>query len=79
MTSKSEVIIDFAQPEIRIVRSIVDQVEGPPKTLASRRPIPMPSELALALENLRKDTEYSKPQDLVFASPLALGTLPYWE
>ena len=70
--------IDFAEAEIRIVRSIVDQVEGPPKTLASRRPIPMSSELALALENWRKDSEYSKPPDWVFASPLALGKLPYW-
>jgi integrase len=70
--------IDFAEAEIRIVRSIVDQVEGPPKTLASRRPIPMSSELALALENWRKDSEYSKPADWVFASPFALGKLPYW-
>jgi integrase len=65
--------IDFRQAEIRIERSIVDQVEGPPKTLASRRPIPMSAELASALENLRSETEYAKPSDWVFASPLALG------
>ena len=39
--------IDFTAKEIRIVRSVVDQVEGPPKTLASRRPLPMSSESIL--------------------------------
>src|ERR1700682_4465403 len=51
--------VDFQEAEIRIVRSIVDQVEGPPKTLASRRPIPMSSELASALANWRKATSFS--------------------
>lgn len=44
--------VNFYEAEIHIVRSVVDQVEGPPKTLASRRPIPMSSELASALEKL---------------------------
>lgn len=70
--------IDFANAEISIVRSVVDQVEGPPKTLASRRPIPMSSELASALANWREQTSYSKPEDWVFASPLAIGKRPYW-
>jgi integrase len=34
--------INFAEAEIQVVRSVVDQVEGPPKTLASRRPLPLP-------------------------------------
>jgi integrase len=70
--------IDFDEAEIRIVRSVVDQVEGPPKTLASRRPIPMSSELASALANWKKQTSYSSPVDWVFASPQALGQKPYW-
>lgn len=70
--------IDFAEAEIRVVRSVVDQVEGPPKTLASRRPVPMSSELASALENLRKHTDHWKPEDWVWASPQALGKLAYW-
>jgi integrase len=41
--------INFDEGEIRVVRSVVDQVKGPPKTLASRRPIPMSTELASAL------------------------------
>jgi integrase len=70
--------IDFKAAEIRIMRSIVDQVEGPPKTLASRRPIPMSSDLASALKNWSEQTSYFKPEDWVFASPLAVGKLPYW-
>jgi integrase len=70
--------IDFKEAEIRVVRSVVDQVEGPPKTLASRRPIPMSSELASSLEGLRTQTSYSDAKDWVFASPSALGKKPYW-
>ncbi|WP_353073078.1 tyrosine-type recombinase/integrase [Tunturiibacter gelidoferens] len=70
--------VDFGKAEIRIVRSIVDQVEGPPKTLASRRPLPMSLELATALENWRKQTSFPDSEDWIFASPLALGRKPYW-
>lgn len=70
--------IDFAAAEICIVRSVVDQVEGPPKTLASRRPIPMSSELVAALMTWREQSSYSKSEDWVFASPLAVGRRPYW-
>lgn len=70
--------VDFHNAEIRIVRSIVDQIEGPPKTLASRRPLPMSSELASTLDNWRKQTGYATSLIWVFASPLALGKKPYW-
>jgi integrase len=70
--------VDFQEAEIRIVRSIVDQIEGPPKTLASRRPIPMSPELSSALEDLRKQTSFPLAGDWVFASPSALGAKPYW-
>jgi integrase len=70
--------VDFQEAEIRVVRSIVDQVEGPPKTLASRRPIPMSSELSAALAHWRNQSSFSGANDWVFASPSALGTKPYW-
>lgn len=70
--------IDFEEAEIEVVRSVVDQVEGPPKTLASRRPIPMSLELSSSLENWRKETSYADAKDWVFASPSALGNKPYW-
>ena len=43
--------INFAEGEMRVVRLLVDQIEGPPKTLASRRPLPLSKELATALKN----------------------------
>jgi integrase len=70
--------IDFAEAGIRVIRSVVDQIEGPPKTLASRRPIPMSSELASILKGWRKVSEYANPTDWVWASPQVLGKLPYW-
>jgi integrase len=70
--------VDFRNNEISVVRSMVDQVEGPPKTLASRRPIPMSSELATALENWRKQSQHSTSGDWIFASSQGLGQKPYW-
>jgi integrase len=54
------------------------QVEGPPKTLASRRPIQMSSDLASALRKWKQEAVYPNLSDWVFASPLALGKKPYW-
>jgi integrase len=38
----------------------------------------MSGELATALTSWRDRTEYAKPSDWVFASPLSFGKLPYW-
>ena len=59
--------VDFEGAEIRIVRSVVDQVEGPPKTLASRRPIPMSAEpVLISRPSLRFLKNMSQPT----ASPI---------
>jgi integrase len=70
--------VDFKESEIRVVRSVVDQVEGPPKTLASRRPLPMSGALSAALANWKKQSSFARGKDWVFASPNALGRKPYW-
>lgn len=70
--------VSFKDSEIRIVRSVVDQVEGPPKTLASRRPVPMSDALGASLRGWKEQTSFSRPQDWVFASPATLGQRPYW-
>lgn len=70
--------VNFRDAEIRIVRSVVDQVEGPPKTLTSLKPIPMSSELSDALNTWRTQTSFPKDSDWIFASPMAAGKLPYW-
>ena len=70
--------IDFAEGELKVVRSMVDQVEGPPKTLASRRPLPLAASLISALQQWRGATQYPEQEDWVFASPQVLGSKPYW-
>lgn len=70
--------ISFSDAEISIVRSVVDQVEGPPKTLASRRPVPMSEAVSESLNGWKEQTSFSRPQDWVFASPATLGRRPYW-
>src|SRR6185312_2498474 len=55
--------LDFVRRTIRIVRSLVDQVEGKPKTEASRKPLPMSDALATALASWRGETEYAKASD----------------
>ncbi|WP_231966633.1 tyrosine-type recombinase/integrase [Terriglobus roseus] len=70
--------LDVERRTIRIVRSLVDQVEGKPKTETSRKPLPMSDDLAAALNSWRDQTQYAKPSDWVFASPQSFGRLPYW-
>ena len=54
--------LDFDKRTIRIVRSLVDQMEGLPKTETSRKPLPMSDELAVALTSWREQTEYGSPE-----------------
>lgn len=70
--------IDFGSGTIHVVRSLVDGVEGQPKTENSRRPLPLSSELASALTSLRSASDYKDPWDWVFASPAVFGKSPYW-
>jgi integrase len=70
--------LDFERRTIRIVRSLVDQIEGKPKTETSRKPLPMTDDLVAALTSWREQTEYAKSSDWVFASPVSFGKLPYW-
>jgi len=70
--------VDFEAAEIRVVRSMVDQVEGPPKTLASRRPLPMSEALAQSFRSWRTRTRFAGDKDWIFASPSSLGRKPYW-
>jgi integrase len=70
--------LDFERGTIRIVRSLVDQIEGKPKTETSRKPLPMSDDLAAALTSWREQAEYTKHSDWVFASPQSFGKLPYW-
>jgi integrase len=70
--------VDFKRGELRIVRSVVDQIEGPTKTAGSRRPLPMMAEVSKTLRTWKSATRYNKDSDWVFASPQSLGKKPYW-
>lgn len=70
--------LNFERRTIHVVRSLVDQIEGKPKTETSRKPLPMSDDLAEALTMWRKQTSYASSSDWVFASPQAFGKLPYW-
>jgi integrase len=70
--------VNFKDAEISVVRSIVDQVQGPPKTLASRRPLPLSPKLASSLASWRRQSSFAADGDWIFASPQALGARPYW-
>jgi integrase len=70
--------IHFATGEISVIRSIVMQVVGPCKTEASQRPIPMDSSLAQALKIWQTQSEFTAPNDWVFASLKLRGRRPYW-
>jgi integrase len=52
--------LDFERRTIRIVRSLVDQIEGLPKTETSRNPLPMSDDLVAALTSWCEDTDYSE-------------------
>src|SRR5262249_35714693 len=70
--------VDFTKSVIHIRRSIAKQRNGPPKTEASQKPIPMNAELAKALRLWKMKTIYNRPSDWVYASPAKKGTQPYW-
>jgi len=70
--------VDFEKGVLRISRSLVNGIEGSPKTATSCRPVPLTSDLAAVLDRWRGMTLYTTDEDWVFASPQALGRRPYW-
>jgi len=70
--------VDFEKLLIHIRRSIVLIVEGPPKTEASRKDVPLDAALAESLLGLRGSSSYRGPTDWVFASQRMKGRQPLW-
>ncbi len=60
--------IDFANLQIDVQRSVVDQVLGRCKTEASQKPVPIDEYTALDLRDWFRETPYRGPEDWVFAS-----------
>ena len=70
--------IDFENLEINLTRAVVKQKITRCKNEASRKPIPLDSELAEVLLSWRRQSPYPRNHDWVFASPHRKGKQPYW-
>jgi integrase len=70
--------VDFDAGQIRLSRGIVDQKITTMKTEASRKSLPLTTELALVLANWRAKCTYNQSHDWVFASLDKKGTQPLW-
>jgi len=70
--------IDFTDRTINIARSIYGQVIGNCKTEASQKAVPLAHHVAVELSSWKEHSDYSQPDDWVFASPHRKGKLPYW-
>jgi integrase len=68
--------IDWANSCIRVNRAYVYGEFGPPKSKASKRPVPLHPLLAESLEAWRKETPYSTDADFVFPSFRLKGRKP---
>lgn len=68
--------IDKAHSCIRVTRAYVYGKFGPPKSKASKKPVPLHPLLAAALDAWRKETPYPANDDLVFPSMRLKGKKP---
>jgi integrase len=69
--------IDWLNRELNIERSIVRNRVDECKTSNSARKMPIGEELLAALEAWRQESQFTAPEDWVFASPAQLGRLPW--
>lgn len=70
--------VDLEARKLRVVRSLVDQVEGNTKTAGSQKPLPIDDALDGVFRNWKSSAPYAGGEDWVFASPQSLGRKPYW-
>ena len=68
--------IDQTNSCIRVIRAYVYGRFGPPKSRASRKPVPLHPPLAASLETWRKETPYPTNDDFVFPSFRLKGKKP---
>jgi integrase len=68
--------IDWKNSCIRVVRAYVYGKFGPPKSRASKKPVPLHPLLAALLRGWRKETLYSAEEDFIFPSYRLKGKKP---
>ena len=69
--------MDWLNGKLRIERSIFEQHVDDVKTDGSRRSLTVASELLQRLQSWKQMTQFSGPNDWVFASPVKIGRQPY--
>jgi integrase len=69
--------IDWLGYRLSVRRGIVEQNVADVKTEGSAKTFKLVEELLETLKSLKQTSEFSKPEDWIFASPLKLGRLPY--
>lgn len=69
--------VDWLRLRLSIDRSIVNQNVEDVKTTESRRSMPLDPSLVQVLKAWKQNTQYSAPDDWMFASPAQLGRLPW--
>ncbi|HLK33140.1 MAG TPA: site-specific integrase [Terriglobales bacterium] len=69
--------VDWLNGKLRVERGIVCQQVDDVKTTESRRQMPIDSCLLERLKAWKQTTQFSNPEDWIFASPVQLGRLPW--
>ena len=69
--------VDWLNRTLRVERGIVQQVVDDVKTDDSRKTLTISDDLLAVLKAWKQKTQFSGPEDWVFASPVQVGKLPY--
>jgi integrase len=69
--------VDWLERTLRVERGIVQQVVDDVKTDDSRKTLTISVDLLNMLKAWKQTTQFSAPEDFIFASPFQLGRLPY--
>jgi integrase len=69
--------VDWLNGKLRVERGIVRQHVGEVKTAESRKHLSINCDLSEVLKQWKQTTQFSAPDDWVFASPVKLGRLPW--
>jgi len=70
--------IEFSNLTMNVNRSIYKRIVGSCKTEASRKAVPLVPYVAEDLQFWRQESDYSRWDDWVFASPRTNGVYPFW-
>jgi integrase len=69
--------VNWLDGTLRVERGIVQQVVDDVKTDDSRKTLTISDDLLTVLKGWKQSTQFSGPEDWVFASPFQLGRLPW--